>query len=1809
MSKARPESTSSEENEMSDFSKYKPDGTENYTPVLNKSSSSSFLNSVDSVEMNGESEVIDEIKQLQSDMLTKLESLDRHFFSPPSNLSGGTSQMNETVSDSNPHCKQRMSLKELSHENFLNISDEIDESFSDLEDGKPTESVKSQESQVYNYILDLESSKASIEVRDMDNDDVELFDENQDTESYSLSTSFGSEDELRDLTDDISVDSDDFFNRIVEACGSKQALSEESKKVEQGSKMIKNAAQTDQSRTGMDAKLSVKQPDMMKSGTADSTVNDADLNNNLVECIGNHHKQPVSANDVKYGVSAGIDISCSQPIRNETGVKSCASNDSRHDSATPDSLRISPELFQPASFSPSVVYGKDHVVGYQQYNPRLSPVDNSRSTLNTPDPVFFEDADSNDPNWFARLSQEIIEDPISTDTAFDANLGSCSMTSEKRYGQPPPNRLPFPTVPPTSAIESFMNQGRAPDISTWNAVSNSLQTGITDFTKKPTCTVPPSVNSFKGSSLSSAFNRGSDRMDTAIASNPFDDDFRNNNTSFMPQQTFHQGLQYIHTRPQPGMPTIWTRQQVPTHQHTCHLGKNQSTSLPHFLSQSVQPPVYRPSATYSLNFSSPVSIGNHYPVNFVSHPSYISGNVARPIPVHASNVVPLANYFQPMNHVTAPAPMSHLPGQSQLNYNGNSGMWSRTATQMSPQLTATRLAADNIVRTSDVNTNFQTNANVESRNSAVTCTAATLVAETNTTSEGIKHSEMVNNTFDDISTDDTSEVRDMSIDESIENRQDVNETDKKNDLNETAGTENDPGLLDVNNNRPFDSVSEMKTVPVSVSTFNQSGVLKTDFSKPEVNLNNPTFGSSIPNTSYVSVQPNVGLSVENLKSVNKVSCQGMPFSTGMQKVLVNMSPIGSLPAQVPAHLKIPKQQFSELYVKRGSYDISGDIALDLCKKKQKTGTAVNKPVTASGASRFQNIRPIAEPAIPVSALLNNLKIPAFSYDGGMLVPYMNSIFTAMADFKRKQDIITGTTSAFGNVTGIHVSQPQTGMPTTVHTANVGLNQSGINTLGGTSVLSCGIQNAGQILNTNLQMEMNQFLNQLNQSRNIPFNLIAQAVPGWTGENLTPNTTDGSTCTVDSKPMMSPKEPAVSGTPLLGMDAQIPVMMQPGASDDDTMPNQSALVDQNNNNNCDQSIDNIEGSEHWIELSESQNNEKAAENDIGETEGGRRRKPNVVCMSACCNDEVTEQELRKIRSVDRKQLNRRRKLRKKRQQRTITPILSAPPRTSPTASCTLEQVAAYRQMPSTGQGMSASVGQCNMTETAGQPEGIGQITMFNQGAEQEYSYSLGTSALCGLLAVEQQGTYANTERLESLEAGNRVGGNQTGGLRVPKVLWEGRDRPSAVHKVAVQIQGNSMSSTQPVVNKGVSVYNPVTQNMKFMLDDKKEDFKARHYNFTRLRIGTYQYSCIGNQTYDKIARVKILFKKRMLVYEFQLNKEAGIAKATPMAEILVPLDSIVAMWAFERDLRVEVNAVPMMHVGTKECLLARSRATVYNRSNCVDLTHDQISQSPYHFVQLRAFCAVKVRALLCKFEPRFEEMFMHPLVEDPSRCLMSQPTSQLVDPSIKIPTSYSGLACPVYQPQSSPAAGSSKEVCCTCSVGCSDGMCECCVAGATCTEGLCACAGCKNPLNILHQMGLPADQARTDPCLMENIYQIAHLAGYVQTPLILECCGTSTILFNCIPGIFTCPKTSCNTQFMYSWCNAQLCREDGNPRNHCLSCARCTDHRNQHCSVCNVCYFAGVCRTFKCPNCHKGQKVEFSSSDLEFTSETETDTEG
>ena len=67
--------------------------------------------------------------------------------------------------------------------------------------------------------------------------------------------------------------------------------------------------------------------------------------------------------------------------------------------------------------------------------------------------------------------------------------------------------------------------------------------------------------------------------------------------------------------------------------------------------------------------------------------------------------------------------------------------------------------------------------------------------------------------------------------------------------------------------------------------------------------------------------------------------------------------------------------------------------------------------------------------------------------------------------------------------------------------------------------------------------------------------------------------------------------------------------------------------------------------------------------------------------------------------------------------------------------------------------------------------------------------------------------------------------------------------------------------------------------------------------------------------------------------------------------------------------------------------------------------------------------------------------------------------------------------------------SKSSVGCKCETGCSSDLCMCCVRGGTCTEGECLCINCRNPLNILHQLGLPVHRARTDPCLMENIYQV------------------------------------------------------------------------------------------------------------------------
>jgi hypothetical protein len=117
-------------------------------------------------------------------------------------------------------------------------------------------------------------------------------------------------------------------------------------------------------------------------------------------------------------------------------------------------------------------------------------------------------------------------------------------------------------------------------------------------------------------------------------------------------------------------------------------------------------------------------------------------------------------------------------------------------------------------------------------------------------------------------------------------------------------------------------------------------------------------------------------------------------------------------------------------------------ALDLSKREQKKDIKkAAKPLTTVP----QNIRPYCEPPIPVSAVLNAVQAPTLAYSGAMLVPYMNSIFAAMASMNKTQT--SSYSSAYSNSTdgNLNTSSCQGGQNTAsvsplTQTNNLTLNQ-------------------------------------------------------------------------------------------------------------------------------------------------------------------------------------------------------------------------------------------------------------------------------------------------------------------------------------------------------------------------------------------------------------------------------------------------------------------------------------------------------------------------------------------------------------------------------------------------------------------------------------------------------------------------------------------------------------------------------------------------------------------------------------------------
>ncbi|KAK1944676.1 hypothetical protein P3T76_004588 [Phytophthora citrophthora] len=167
------------------------------------------------------------------------------------------------------------------------------------------------------------------------------------------------------------------------------------------------------------------------------------------------------------------------------------------------------------------------------------------------------------------------------------------------------------------------------------------------------------------------------------------------------------------------------------------------------------------------------------------------------------------------------------------------------------------------------------------------------------------------------------------------------------------------------------------------------------------------------------------------------------------------------------------------------------------------------------------------------------------------------------------------------------------------------------------------------------------------------------------------------------------------------------------------------------------------------------------------------------------------------------------------------------------------------------------------------------------------------------------------------------------------------------------------------------------------------------------------------------------------------------------------------------------------------------------------------------------------------------------------------------------------------PSASLANTKDDDVRCKCTGKCRNARCACVKAGLVCGVQ-CKCVSCANPFVPMVREGIDITLMVRDICLMQYLSKIKDMQELLDSTVSYECCeggGGVVQVKHTVENGFACPH--CGAHFTYSWCNNRLCPDAKKPRRHCAKCRRCGDHRNQHCDLCNHCYFAGVANSFRC----------------------------
>ena len=94
----------------------------------------------------------------------------------------------------------------------------------------------------------------------------------------------------------------------------------------------------------------------------------------------------------------------------------------------------------------------------------------------------------------------------------------------------------------------------------------------------------------------------------------------------------------------------------------------------------------------------------------------------------------------------------------------------------------------------------------------------------------------------------------------------------------------------------------------------------------------------------------------------------------------------------------------------------------------------------------------------------------------------------------------------------------------------------------------------------------------------------------------------------------------------------------------------------------------------------------------------------------------------------------------------------------------------------------------------------------------------------------------------------------------------------------------------------------------------------------------------------------------MLYEFQLNdlESANVTPHRRLTEVEVPFNTVVGLWLYDKEMRLEVNTAPTMCLGSKILekhtkIGVHAPAAVYDRHQMVDLTNGEMKTVPYHYV--------------------------------------------------------------------------------------------------------------------------------------------------------------------------------------------------------------------------------------------------------------------